>query len=263
MNNYFKKISQLASSWIKSIHGLFGNEDFSEEKDEFVAIVSHQLRTPVSALLGYMSLLRDGNYGKLTSEQLNVINKSLKITLGMERMIDNFLSVSHAERGVLKFHFEKTDLRDIIDEVAERHEMQAKRKELQIKWLRPDNPVYIDADIGKLSNVFSNILDNALKYTEKGGVSIRILEDKRKGIVEIFIKDTGMGITSEDEKNIFKSFYRGKKVHNIEPAGAGLGLHVARMVIEGHGGTIRIEGTKEGAGTTFAVELPDMPEKIK
>ena len=230
-----------------------------EEKNEFVAIASHQLRTPISALLGYLSLLREGSYGKLTSEQLDIINKSFKITAGMERLVNNFLNVSHAERGTLKFHFEKTDLRDIIDEVIEEHEIQAKRKDLDIKWMRPQNPLYIDADVEKLSHVFSNVIDNAIKYTEKGGISIRTLDDERKNTVEVFVKDTGLGISPEEKEDIFKSFHRGKEARDIDPGGAGLGLHVARMIIEGHGGKMRAESFEEGEGTTFIIEIPLRP----
>jgi len=174
--------------------------------------------------------------------------------------VDNFLSVAHAEKGTLKFHFEKTDLRDIIDEVVSGHEMQAKRKDLEIKWVRPQNPVYIDADLGKLSHAFSNVVDNAIKYTNRGGISIRIFKDEYKNMMEVLIKDTGIGIPPEEREDIFKSFHRGKGVHDIDPAGAGLGLHVTRMIVEGHGGSIRAESVKEGEGTTFITELPLTPQ---
>src|SRR3990167_4969834 len=101
MEQFFKKVLSSVKQKVREIGNHVWGKDLSEEKNEFVSIASHQLRTPISALLGYLSLLRDGNYGKLTSEQLDVINKSFKITVGMENMVDNFLSVAHAEKGTL------------------------------------------------------------------------------------------------------------------------------------------------------------------
>ncbi|MDX1535753.1 MAG: ATP-binding protein [Candidatus Spechtbacterales bacterium] len=232
-------------------------EELSETKSEFLSIASHQLRTPISVLKGYLSMLREGSYGKLSSKQLDVINKAYRANEGMLMLVNDFLNLSRAEKGTLKYNFEKIDLRDMIDAIVDEFQITAKDKGLDLNWNKPKDPILVDVDRDKFRQVVANIIDNAIKYTREGGVSVRLTTDVMFGnVAKIFISDTGMGIEPGEEGKIFKSFERGNRGEKENVTGAGLGLYVVKMITEGHGGTIKAESKGLNKGTTFIIELP-------
>ncbi|MDX1607981.1 MAG: HAMP domain-containing sensor histidine kinase, partial [Candidatus Spechtbacterales bacterium] len=245
----------LVRGTIREIEAL---QELSDKKSEFLSIASHQLRTPISSMKGYLAMLREGDFGKLNKEQLLTINKTYKINEGMLRLINDFLNLSRAEKGTLEYSFDKVDLIKMMDGIVEHLRVWADVKNVDINWKKPEEPIMVYADEGKLSQVISNLIDNAIKYTQtKGGVSVKAA--KENGHVRIYIKDNGIGIPKEELNTIFQSFERGEKGKRENAGGSGLGLYVAKMIIEGHNGRIWAESEGEGKGSTFVVELPLTP----
>ena len=236
-------------------------QELSNKKSEFLSIASHQLRTPISSMKGYLAMLREGDFGKLSKEQLLTINKVYKINEGMLRLINDFLNLSRAEKGTLEYSFQKVDLVNMVDGIVEHLKVWADVKNVDINWERPKEPIAVYADEGKLSQVISNLIDNAIKYTQtKGGISVKIAkEGTHSNYVRVYIKDNGIGIPKEEIQTIFQSFERGNKGKKENAGGSGLGLYVAKMIIEGHNGRIWAESEGEDKGSTFVVELPLTP----
>lgn len=244
----------LVRSTSKEINAL---HELSALKSDLISITSHQLRTPLSIMKGYLSMLKEGSFGKLDSKQLNIINKSYTTNEGMIRLVNSFLDLSHHEKGILKYNFKKTDLRNIVNTTVNNFKIDAERKNLSINWVAPKKPIYANIDEEKLKHAMANIIDNSIKYTKKGGISIRLVQETEfSKTVKIYISDTGMGVTKEEIETIFKSFARSERGEKMNVVGAGLGLHVAKIITEGHNGKIWVQSNGEDKGSTFIIELP-------
>ncbi len=243
----------LVRSTLREINAL---QEVSEKKSEFLSIASHQLRSPITVLKGYISMLREGDFGKLSKEQLRVVNNMYHSNENMQRLVEDFLNLSRAEKGTLKFNFKKQDLRAIIDTVVGEMKKPAEEKGLSFTWNKPEEPVEVEVDSEKIEQVVGNLVDNSIKYTEEGGVSLRIKRDEFKNTVQIYVQDTGIGLTKEDKENLFESFQRGRGEEK-QASGTGLGMYVAKMLIEGHNGTIQAESEGKGEGTTIIIEIPE------
>lgn len=245
---------QLVRSTIREIDAMHA---LSEQKSKFMSIASHQLRTPISIIKGYLSLLRDGSYGKLESEQLETLNKIYKVNENMNSAVEDFLNISRAERGTLKYNFEKTNINDIIETVVHDMKMTARTKGLELKWQKSKQAILVDIDREKITQVINNLIDNAIKYTEQGGVSIRVAEgNEAEGVIRIYIIDTGIGLDGDEKHTMFESFKRGVRGEKINAAGTGLGLYVVKLIVEDHGGKIWAESSGKDQGSTFVIELP-------
>ncbi|MEX0877499.1 MAG: HAMP domain-containing sensor histidine kinase, partial [Candidatus Spechtbacterales bacterium] len=231
----------------------------------FLSIASHQLRTPVSILKGYLSMLREGSFGKLSEKQLAVISKAYRSNEGMLALINDFLNLSRAEKGTLEYSFLSTDIVEMVDEIVINLKTSAQAKNIEINWKKPEKPLYVEMDENKISQVVSNLIDNAIKYTpNEGGVSVRIAqEDIHNKKVRVYVKDNGIGIDPGEIDSIFESFQRGNRGKRENATGTGLGLYVAKMIVEGHNGRIWAESEGEEEGSTFIVELPLKLPKTK
>ncbi len=225
-------------------------------KSEFISIASHQLRTPLTAIKGFLSLILEGSYGKVAPEVQDVLNKVYASNDRIVQLVENLLNISRIESGRIQYQFQKSSIEDILKELSDMFFVMAKNKDLTLTFTLPKKklpPLYMDA--GKIREVISNLIDNAFKYTEKGGVEV-ILEQKGP-VARITVSDTGMGIEAETMPHLFSKFIRGsKEASRMNVAGTGLGLYVGKSFIEAHHGRIWIESDGKGKGSRFIVELP-------
>ncbi|KPJ56557.1 hypothetical protein AMJ49_04580 [Parcubacteria bacterium DG_74_2] len=230
-------------------------EKISKTKSEFLSIASHQLRTPLSAIKGYLSMVMEGTYGGIPERAKKAIENVYKSNERLVKLVNAFLDVTRIEMGALEINFERSSIEDVISEVISEIEIAAKKKNLYLKFEKPERALpKISIDEEKIKEVILNIIDNAIKYTQKGGITIstKILNSK----FQILIKDTGEGLTKEEASRLFESFSRGTAGARFWTEGAGLGLYVSRKFVELHGGKIWAESPGKDKGSTFYIELP-------
>lgn len=230
-------------------------EKLSKAKTEFLSIASHQLRTPLSAIKGYVSLVLEGIYGNLNDRIKEVLNRVYKSNERLIKLINDLLNISRIESGKIELNHENLQIEDIISDIIKELKIEAERKNLYLRWNNPEITLpKIRADKEKTREVIFNIIDNAIKYTEKGGVEINC--EVRDAILILKIEDSGCGMSQNELSGIFKSFSRGETGTKIWTEGTGLGLYVAKKFIEVQGGKVWAESEGEGEGSTFYIELP-------
>lgn len=226
-------------------------KELDAAKSEFVSIASHQLRTPLAAVRGYVDLIADGTYGKITPAQTEVVGKVHDSVASLIDLVGQLLNVSRIESGKTTVEITKVDLTPICIEVA--GFLAIKAKDLGLTLTCDDHrmpPVLGDAS--KIKEVMMNLVENALKYTDKGSVKVLYTEEPK--FVRINIKDTGVGLTKDSINKLFQKFSRVEATAANHP-GTGLGLYVCKRLVEAMGGEIWIESAGLGKGSTFCVRL--------
>jgi signal transduction histidine kinase len=216
-------------------------------------VVSHELRTPLTAIRGYLEIVLGGEPGPLTPEQqrcLEIVDASCKQLL---RVVSDLLLIGKSEAGQLALEIAEVDLRALLAEcvVAAKPSADAKLIELRLADESAIEP--IAGDYGRLSQAVANIISNAIKFTEVGHVDVRLLAEPERAVVEI--ADTGVGVPATEVDHLFVPFFRASTATREAIPGAGLGLSIAKEIIDAHGGRISLE-TQEGSGTSIRVELP-------
>ena len=224
-------------------------------KSEFISIASHQLRTPLTVIKGYISMMLEGNFGTLTKPEEESLDKVFQSNERLIQLVENLLNISRIESGRLQFDFKEVDLNAMVESVVEELSGNAKKKNLILQYKKPEKPLpKIKMDEEKIRQVVMNLIDNAIKYTKQGSVTVKLEQADKK--VKFCVADSGMGIRSGDMVNLFKKFSRGTGTSLIHTEGTGLGLYVAHMMIESHKGKIWAESDGEGKGSKFCFELP-------
>lgn len=229
--------------------------EMDKQKSEFISIASHQLRTPLTAIKGYVSLLLEGSYGVLKSDVTDVLNKVYSVNDRLAHLVEDLLNVSRIEAGRIQYNFQPTQLADILTELHDMFLMPAKNKNLDLKLNLPDPALpKIVVDPNKIKEISSNLIDNAIKYTPSGSVSISLSQVGPNARIEI--ADTGIGIKPEDKEHLFTKFVRSKETARMVVGGAGLGLFVGKSFVLAHKGNIWAESDGPGTGSKFIIELP-------
>lgn len=225
-------------------------------KSEFISIASHQLRTPLTAIKGYISLILEGAYGHNADKTQDALNKIFMANERLIQLVEDMLNLTRIESGRLEYKMENgVHLEDIVNEIKDVFTLRAQEKQLEFIIAFPDKPLpTITADRMKLREVISNVVDNAMKYTEKGFV--RVSAEDRGTFVRIIVEDSGMGISQESLKTLFTKFSRGTDSTKTYTDGTGLGLYVGKNLIESQGGRIYAESDGAGKGTRFIIEMP-------
>lgn len=225
-----------------------------EAKDEFVTMASHQLRTPLTSIKGYISMVLDGDAGAVSDQQKTMLGQAFFSAQRMVYLISDLLNVSRLKTGKFIVEAKPLNLASVIEtEVAQLSEgFAAKNIKLTVKT--PKNLAPFIADEMKIRQVIMNFLDNAIYYTPKDGeITITLEEDKEIAKVEVI--DTGIGVADAEQKKLFTKFYRAENARKARPDGTGLGLFMAKKVIEAHNGEV-IFKSKLGEGSTFGFKIP-------
>ncbi len=224
-------------------------------KTEFISLVSHQIRTPLTAIKGYASLLTEDSYGKLTDDQGNAVKRIYTSAQELTNMVEDFLNVSKIEQGGLKYEFMSVGLGAIVADLASEMKIPAESKHLEFKVQIPDGDEFlVSADPTKIKQVFLNLVDNSIKYTKTGFVEVGIKREASN--IVFYVKDSGIGMTEETRGKLFQKFSRGTEGGKVNTGGSGLGLYLAKEIVVAHKGDIAIESEGAGKGTTFIVTIP-------
>lgn len=224
-------------------------------KTEFISIASHQLRTPLTVIKGYISMILEGSYGKVAERAKKPMENVFKSNERLIRLVNDLLTVSKVETGKIEVVFKKASLEDLILELVDDLKIRAKKKNLYLKFEKPRESLpKILIDKEKIRQVILNILDNAIRYTQHGGITVKVQIPNSK--IQILISDTGEGMTKGEASRLFISFARGSAGIRLWTEGAGLGLYVSKKYIDLHKGKIWAESSGKGRGSTFFIELP-------
>jgi len=231
-------------------------EELDKQKSEFISIASHQLRTPLTAIRGYISLALEGAYGKVKGTPIeDIMNKMYTIDLRLSQLVEDLLNVSKIEAGKVQYKWESVTLDPIVSELYDMFAVLAEKKGLKLHMIKPETQLPVmKLDINKIKEILSNLIDNAIKYTEKGSVTIRVEQDAT--VARVVIEDTGIGISKEDALRLFGKFIRTETTQKMDAGGSGLGLFVGKTFVEGHGGRVYATSEGVGKGSSFIVELP-------
>jgi signal transduction histidine kinase len=222
-------------------------------KSDFVSIASHELRTPLSVILGYASFLRDEFSGE-TGEQLDIV---LQSAMRLRSIIDDMVNLRHVETGEAQLERDIFSMQELVTEVAGEFAQLAMAKQQILHLDLPDDPLKIDADRQKVYLSIANLLSNAVKFTPVGG-RIQLSAQRRGEEMWIVVMDTGIGLSKRDYERIFNRFYQVEPSLTRRYEGMGLGLSIARSMVELHGGRIWVESVL-GKGSRFTIVLPVSP----
>ena len=237
------------------LHDVSREKLVEKMKNEFVALAAHRLRTPTSAVKWSLGMLLKGDFGRLSAEQREVIRKTYVTNERMIRLIEDLLNLATLEEGKYLSKIALFDIEKIIQSIISENQERIKRKNLKVEIKKSNNVLpQIMLDERKIEIAIENILDNAIRYTLPGG-EINIFIKASKKEIEIQIKDNGVGIPDDQQEKVFSKFFRGANAIKMETEGTGLGLFIAKNIIEAHGGDIWFN-SKEGKGTTFYFTLP-------
>lgn len=228
-----------------------------EHKSEFMSIASHQLRTPLTAMTGYLSMILEGAYGHVPIELNMPITRAHQSSVRLTNLVNELLRITRIEQNDLVYDITPVDtvnlLHDLIEEFAE--QANARHLKLALDVVSRDTPYTALADEQKLREVLHNIIDNALVYTPEGSVTINIGPGAQNTVL-ISVADTGIGIAHEDIRMLFAKFQRGERGVKQFADGSGLGLYIAKKLIIGMRGKIWIDSEGPGKGAVFSIELP-------
>ncbi len=225
-------------------------------KSEFITIAAHQLRTPVAALRWSFNLLAEGRE-QLSEKQRALVDKGNRAADNMTHLVNDLLDMGHIAEGRFTYVFAEGNLGDTVREEAGLFEDIAKQKNVALDVRIADNLPAIRFDANRLNLAIQNLIDNAVKYTVPGGRVTVAAERSVEGL-RITVQDTGIGFTPDEKPRVFEKFFRGSRAVHMSPDGSGLGLFIAKTIIEGHGGRLTFS-TEEGKGARFTVSLPAKP----
>ncbi|MEK7531855.1 MAG: ATP-binding protein [Patescibacteria group bacterium] len=231
-------------------------KELDKMKSEFVSVASHQLRSPLTAIKGYSSLILEGSFGELTSQLKEPIERVFQASRSMATLIEDFLNISRIEQGRMKYQFGAVELYSLIAGVIREFIPNVVRAGLLMEFsadAKKKHTVWGDAD--KLRQVFGNLIDNAIKYTKRGRIMITLKPDDQKKIYLISIIDSGVGISAETIPLLFEKFKRSENANTATVVGTGLGLYIAKEMIRSHNGRIWVESPGIDQGSIFHIEL--------
>jgi signal transduction histidine kinase len=215
--------------------------------------MSHELRTPLAAINGYGELLADGITGPEKDEQKRQLQRIRWSANHLLSIIDEILTLARMEAGKETVEIREVDVKELLDSVASMAAPLASAKGLEFEMKDGDHEIMVNTDAVKLRQVLLNLISNAVKYTDKGHVSVAT--QSRDGVVEFLVSDTGVGVSDEHIEKIFEPFWQVEQTTTRRAGGTGLGLAVTRQFVEMLGGKIEVD-SKPGEGSTFKVSIP-------
>ena len=233
-------------------------KQFDKTKTEFISIASHQLRTPLTVIKGYISLALEGTLGAISKQAKESLGKAAFSTEQLVKLVNELLNLSRMESGKITYAFAINNFSLIVKEVIQELRPQAEPKKLKLVLEPKENLEQFIFDRDKIREVVINLIHNAVKYTDKGDILMRqeIITRDNKQYVRFSVRDSGFGIAKENLNRLFTKFVRLPEAKAIDINGLGLGLFFVKKVVEDHGGTVWAESKGLGKGSTFVVEIP-------
>ncbi|MBI5133820.1 MAG: hypothetical protein HZA81_00300 [Candidatus Taylorbacteria bacterium] len=229
------------------------------QKTEFVSFATHQLRSPLAAMRGNASLILEGDYGKVEGGVKEGVQTILTSVKTLANVVEDYLNISRIELGTMKYDLREIDFKDMVKEVVNEQKPNIDAKGLKFVVSIDDGQTYkIKADPDKFKQVVMNTIDNSVKYTKEGSLAVSLEKDAKKGTVRLKIADTGVGIRPDVMPKLFQKFSRAPSANEANIHGTGLGLFIAKQIMEAHGGRIWAESEGEGKGSQFYIELPEV-----
>ncbi|MDD5251782.1 MAG: ATP-binding protein [Patescibacteria group bacterium] len=223
-------------------------------KTQFLSLASHQLRAPLGGMRSYLDMMLKGDFGPLNERQKHILDLNLGAIVQALQTIETFLNLARIELGKLELFRSQVDLLELTGRVLDSVRPLAQSRGLQIEVSIPGSIGMVECDGGKIYHVMLNLVDNAIKYTEKG--TIRIVAKREAGRVEVRVSDSGIGLSVEETEHLFGLFRRGLSAARMDPSGAGLGLFLVKHIVAAHGGDVIVESAGKGQGSTFGFWLP-------
>lgn len=238
--------------------------ELDQTKDDFISMASHQLRTPLTSIKGYVSMVMEGDAGKISKKQAELLDQAFVSSQRMVYLIADLLNVSRLRTGKFVIEPKETNLAEVIEGEISQLKETAKGRDLELVFNKPTSFPNLMLDETKIRQVIMNFADNAIYYTPSGGHIKVALEDKGDS-VEFTVTDDGIGVPKSEQHHLFGKFYRAGNAKKARPDGTGLGLFMAKKVVVAQGGSI-IFKTQEGKGSTFGfafTKKPLLPEHFK
>jgi len=228
--------------------------ELSEMKEEFLALTTHDLRSPLTVISGVISFFTSGRLGELSPEQKNMVAMMERNTQNLIELVNDLLDASKLESGTMRLELTSFDIRGVVDELRETMEPLAKEKEIELVETLPAGLPPVEADRAKLRRVLLNLLSNALKFTQKGG-TVEVRAEREGERVRVLVADTGVGIAPDDVARLFDKYEQARSRATRGEKGTGLGLYITKQLVELHGSEIKVE-SQVGRGSTFSFTLP-------
>ncbi len=229
-------------------------KEMDASKDEFISMASHQLRTPLTSMKGYVSMVLDGDVGPISDQQKMMLQQAFDSSQRMVYLIADLLNVSRLRTGKFIIMNKVTDLVQVVEDELSQLSTTANARKVRFNFTRPESFPKVMLDETKVRQVVMNFLDNALYYTPSGGhVDVALTADDTS--IRYTVTDTGLGVPKEEQQYLFSKFYRAQNARKVRPDGTGLGLYMARKVIVAQGGAILFHSV-EGEGSTFGFSFP-------
>ena len=241
------EVGELASAFNQMSSDLARSD---QVRRQMTADIAHELRNPLTVISGYLDAMRNGDL-QPTPKRLDSVYEEIQ---QLERIVEDLRTLSLADAGALVLNRYEIAPRDLLQRVANRFAPQADPKKITLTVATEGTLPLLSIDEPRMMQVLDNLVSNALQHTPEGG-QVRLKAEQIGNAVQIGVSDTGVGIAPEDLPHVFERFYRGDRARPTEEGSSGLGLAIAKALVEAHGGTIRVESTV-GAGTTFSIELP-------
>jgi signal transduction histidine kinase len=238
-------------------------ENLAKLKAEFLNQVSHELRTPLAVIIGYIECITDGLYGQIDIKHNEILHVVAKQSTHLKNMIDQILIYSRLEAGKQPLRIEELQVTKVVNDLRDTFEFLCRQKGIELRWELPREAIPMRSDATRVKEVVSNLLQNAVKYTDQGSISVRIGNANVADSVMIEVQDTGMGISEQHLTSIFEPFMQVHKTSSENSRGGiGLGLSIVKKHLDQINGTISVE-SELGKGSLFRIVLPRNPDKQK
>ncbi len=238
----------------QTIYSVTAHRRMRKEENSFISVTAHQMRTPLTAVRWVLQELAKS--GVSDADRTEFTRMGGVASQKLSNIIDDFSEIAKIEDGQLDFHFAPLELAAFARQMITEAEPVAKQYGVTISGEISSEPIEVMADQVKLEIMFSNLINNAIKYNKQGGlVTVRVRRRAVGGTAEISVSDTGIGMSASDKEKIFTKFFRSDEAKRKNPAGTGLGLYLVRSIVLQHRGSIWLEST-QGIGSTFFVTLP-------
>jgi signal transduction histidine kinase len=246
--SYLYKALQDANEKLKGLDKL---------KTEFLSLASHQLRSPLTAIKGYASMVLEGDFGEINPKAREAVDRVFQSSQNLMKIVEDLLNVSKIEQGGMKYEMATFSLAEIARDMEKDLSITAaKNKGLQLSFESDsDESCMVNGDKEKIRQVVLNFIDNSIKYTKEGEIHVSVIKKDKK--IQFRVKDTGMGMTPEIRETLFQKFARGDGAR-MNTGGSGLGLYLAKEIVEAHKGTVIAESEGPGKGSTFGFDLDSL-----